>query len=122
MGKLKPLDFLAFAFAGIITVGSFVYAYGGGHQSSHLIVQAAGDEWVYPLDTPAELEFEGPLGTTRVQIQDGGARVVSSPCRDKICILAGRLYEGGDWTACLPNRIFLKISGNENQPVDEITY
>ena len=122
MRPLKPLDFFAVVIAAGVTIFSFVYAYGTDSAASYLVVKAAGEEWIYSLDAPNTLEFDGPLGITNVQIVDGGAHVVSSPCRDKICILAGHLDGAGDWTACLPNRFFMKISGDENQPIDEISY
>ena len=116
------MDLFAVVIAAGVTVFSFVYAYGADTAASRLIVQAAGEEWIYSLNATKTLEFEGPLGVTTVQIVDGGAHVVFSPCRDKICILAGHLDRGGDWTACLPNRFFMKISGDEVQPIDEISY
>ena len=122
MKRPKVLDVFAIVIALGITVLSFVYAYGGNVAAAQVVIKASGEEWIYPLDESVLLEFTGPLGVTTVQIENGGAHVVSSPCREKTCILAGHLDETGEWTACLPNRLFMKISGDDDQPIDEISY
>ncbi|ABI55707.1 NusG domain II-containing protein [Alkalilimnicola ehrlichii MLHE-1] len=67
----------------------------------------------YPLDRPRTVEVPGPLGTTVVEIADGGARVVSDPGPRQICVRAGRLDTPGDQALCLPNRVAVEILGAE---------
>ena len=78
---------------------------------------------LYPLDQDQRIEVRGPLGATVIEIADGRVRVVSSPCRDKLCILKGDLVKIGDWTACMPNRVMLKIEGKDkDEGPDELSY
>lgn len=51
--------------------------------------------------------------------EDGSIAFVESTCRDKICINSGRHSKVGDTAACLPNKMVLKIVG-EDQEVDTI--
>ena len=54
-------------------------------------------------------DFEGPLGITEIEIRDGRARVISSPCRNGICMEAG-------WSGtlcCLPNKIIATTTADE---------
>jgi hypothetical protein len=37
----------------------------------------------------------------------------SSDCPDKTCVKAGKLSQNGEWTACLPNKVFLRVIGEE---------
>jgi hypothetical protein len=66
---------------------------------------------------------EGPIGHTHVVIEGNRVRVTESPCRDKICIAAGWIEHTGEWTACLPNRVFVRVEGGERDDgVDAQTF
>lgn len=41
--------------------------------------------------------------------EDGSIAFEESDCRDKVCIHAGKLKRAGEFAACLPNGIVLKI-------------
>ncbi len=119
---LRILDILSIALAlGVIALFS-VQAYTGAGQSSEVSIQANGQDYLYPLDQDAEFSVSGPIGETTIQIRNRAVRVVSSPCRDKICIAAGWLSHSGQWTACLPNRVFVRVEGGGPAPVDAQTF
>jgi len=46
-----------------------------------------------------------------IEIEGGRARVVDSPCRDKLCVRAGWLDRPGDVAVCLPQRVIVEIRG-----------
>lgn len=48
--------------------------------------------------------------------REGGIRFSESNCPDKICIHAGRLTRAGQFAACLPNHLLLKIRTAEASP------
>lgn len=55
--------------------------------------------------------------------EDGSIRFEESNCPDKVCIKTGRLRHIGSSSACLPNKIILKIvplNGTESNDVDLI--
>ena len=62
-----------------------------------------------------DVALDGPLGQTRLVVDDQGARILSSPCPRKICISMGSAKQTGDLLACVPNRILVRI----DSPVDE---
>ncbi len=45
--------------------------------------------------------------------EDGGIAFEQSDCPDKICIKAGVLHLAGQYAACLPNRVYLKILSDD---------
>ncbi len=52
------------------------------------------------------------LGEPNVVFQlyaDGSIAFIQSDCPDKVCIRSGRLKYAGQFAACLPNKILLKI-------------
>lgn len=114
--KLRPLDILAFVFAVAVIVGFSLYAVDQGGADNSVVVETDEGTFLYPLDEDRTLEFEGPLHEhTVVEIKDGQARFVSSPCRDKICIAAGWLERDQQWAACLPNRVFVQVRKSEEE-------
>jgi hypothetical protein len=56
-----------------------------------------------------EIEVRGPLGTTKVRVGEGTAKIVSSPCPERICQKMGAISAPGDWVACIPNGVVLRI-------------
>jgi len=44
-----------------------------------------------------------------IEVDGSRARVISSPCRDKLCVSAGWLEKPGDVAACLPQRVVVEI-------------
>jgi hypothetical protein len=62
-----------------------------------------------PLDQPRSVDLDGPLGQTRLVIDDQGARITDSPCPRKLCVAMGPARHSGDLLACIPNRILVRI-------------
>lgn len=118
----KLLDFLAMIIAVGAVVALSVFAFNETGAGSEALIQAEGGDFVYSLDQETELDIEGPLGTSHLKIEDGGIRFVSSPCRDKICIAGGLITDSGQWVACLPNRIFVRVEGGDDAEVDAQTF
>ena len=67
--------------------------------------------FVAPLDQPREVELAGPLGPTRLTIDQRGARITASPCALKVCMGMGPARRPGDLLVCLPNRILVQVEG-----------
>jgi len=77
------------------------------------VIVSNGDQILYTasLDTPREVELEGPLGITHLKIEEGGVRIADSPCPLKICMGMGKVSRDGALLACLPNRILVEVVG-----------
>ena len=72
------------------------------------------------LSENQQLAVQGKLGESIIEVRNGQARFVSSPCRNQVCVHHGWAQRSGELLACLPNRIALVLSGNAAQPVDDI--
>ncbi|MCL2599671.1 MAG: NusG domain II-containing protein [Treponema sp.] len=119
--RVRCADFCIAILAFAVVVASFfvVYADGGGRPTVNL--RAENAHWVFPLDSYETVVVPGPLGDTVVEIRGNGARVVSSPCTDQICVVMGAVRLSGQWSACLPNRVMLYVSaGGNGQDVDAV--
>ena len=78
--------------------------------SETLYVEADGVEYAYSLSENGIYSFTGPIGITEIEIKDGKARVISSPCPNGTCMSAG----WSDVLCCLPNRI-IATTGNSSE-------
>jgi hypothetical protein len=65
------------------------------------------------LTTPAVIEVQGLIGTSRLVIEDGRVRFVDSPCHGRYCVHAGWLSQSGQVAACLPNGVVIEVEGGE---------
>ena len=120
--RLKVLDLAAVAAALAVIALASARAYGGRPGAEQLHLRGPGREWVYPLGADRTVTVSGPLGDTVVEIRGGQARVLSSPCAEKLCVRSGAIARQGQWIACLPNRVFIEVRGDSREPVDAYSW
>lgn len=112
--RLTPFDRKLLIVVAVIVAISFLvplYQTAG----TRVVVSSGGRVvFVAPLDKNQRVEINGPLGVTVLQIDNGAARIISSPCSQKICIRMGKAQHTGDLIACVPNRIVVRIEGRNN--------
>jgi hypothetical protein len=101
---------------------SAVYAYSGRNKAGDVVIQASGTQWIYPLTSDRRVDVQGPIGDTIVIIRDGKAFVEDSPCPDKLCVHMPAISQPGQWIACLPNKVFVRVRGNSEQGIDQLSY
>lgn len=65
------------------------------------------------LHEPQRINIKGTLGPSVLEIKDGKIRFINSPCRNKQCVHSGWITLGGEFIACLPNRISAQVIGRE---------
>jgi hypothetical protein len=120
--KLKLLDCLALALC-LLAIGGFsIYAYSGRTGAGDVVIDASGVQWIYPLSVDRREAISGPLGETIVVIRAGKAFVEDSPCPDNLCAHMPAISEPGQWIACLPNRVFVRVRGNSGREIDGLSY
>ncbi len=54
--------------------------------------------------------------------RDGEIYFEESSCHDKTCVLSKPLNSSGDFTACLPNKVIIKVVGEKKTAPDAISY
>jgi len=99
-----------------------LYAYAGRAKAQDVVIEASGVQWIYPLAIDRTEAVKGPLGDTIVVIKGGKAFVQDSPCPDKLCVHMPAISQPGQWIACLPNRVFIRVRGSSGQDIDELSY
>jgi len=84
------------------------------------LVVSDGERILYTaaLDAPGEMEVDGPLGITKLAVDEQGVRVVDSPCPLKICMGMGPIRHSNELIACIPNRILVRIERDSTDGPD----
>jgi len=98
----------------VVSALPFLYTrmWAGNTDAGYLQIQAGNNAPITEALSPDRtLHIHGPLGDSVIEVNNGRARFVSSPCRGQICVQTGWLQTSGDLAACLPNRISLTLLG-----------
>jgi hypothetical protein len=111
MTLLRPGDYVVLA-AGLAAVVAVTLVAWGGGAGDRAVIRVAGQVVETPSLARARLvSVDGPLGTTRIEIQPGRARVASDPSPRQLCVRQGWLTRAGDAALCLPNQVSVEIRG-----------
>jgi hypothetical protein len=121
--RLKTFDILIALFS-VLAVGlSTAWAYAPGSGEARAVIKGRDGEWVYPLSADRVVDVVGPLGLTRVEILHKAVHIEESACPNKTCIAAGFIEKNGQWIACLPNQVLVRVEGGSSDAgVDASTY
>ncbi len=117
---LKPLDWLLILLGLAVCAVSVMRAATGGSGSPLLLVTSPTAEYVYPLDRDDIIHIQGLEGVTEIKIQQGQASYTDSPCANKTCMAAPPVHRNGDWSACLPNGIFMRVEASQPDSAQDI--
>ena len=121
--RLKTLDVVIAVAAAAFVAITAVSAYEPGGGQAGAVIKGRDGEWVYPLTTDRELRVAGPLGDTVIEIRGKSLRVEDSPCPNTTCVATGSIDRPGQWLACLPNQVIVRIEGRrQDGGVDASVY
>ena len=115
-GKLpiKVTDVVIIILALGLTGFSAFASYIKPRNTTQVLIEGAGQKWIFPLDAEETVSVQGPLGNTVVRIHGNEVWVDSSPCDNQTCVAMGHARGKGDWVACLPNNVFFIIEGSND--------
>lgn len=119
--KLLPGDWLVLGSGIVLTVLLFAFLW-SPQPAARLRIRSGDAVWAtLSLDQRRTLEVHGPLGVSRVEVDQGRARFKSSPCRNQYCVHQGWVARAGQVAACLPNRVVLELVG-DGKSYDSLNY
>ena len=95
--------------AGVVALTLWTW---GGERGDEAVIRSAGRiVQTVPLTHAQTFTVAGPLGTTRVEIAPGRARIAADPSPRQLCVKRGWLTASGQTALCLPNQVSLEIRG-----------
>ena len=118
---MRPGDWLALLLAARFAAALFPLAWRGG-AAEKAVVRANGEIVAeVRLTESRNVEVEGPLGVTRIEIAPGRARVAADPGPRQYCVRQGWLTQANSIAICAPNRVSLALVGR-NRAYDSLNY
>ncbi len=94
----------------------------GGREGDWLIIRSsAAAQQKLRLSDSGQFTVPGREGDSVIEVRNGMARFLHSPCTGRHCVRAGWLSHDGDWAACLPNLVSLYVDAGQNR-FDSINY
>lgn len=120
LGKTDAIIIVFFLLAALA-----FFAYGNtGADAQTAEILCTGEETVtidlQNIEVPYEMTLRSGIV---IGIEKGQIRILSSPCKDKLCVQCGTLTKDGDTAVCLPNRTLVKVTGSKQADApDIITY
>ncbi|MCD7761061.1 MAG: NusG domain II-containing protein [Clostridiales bacterium] len=113
---------------GLIAVGlaltAFVLLSRMSGQSENLTVVIRQDGEVVatlPLDEDAVYTVQGEEdAVNRVVIENGAVYIEEASCPDRLCVKQGKIRYAGDSLICLPNRVVVEITGQDELGLDAV--
>ena len=107
--------------AALLTAWLAVAVWQGGAADKAIIRSGGKIFSVVPLSRNQTIEVPGPLGISRIAIQNLQARIASDPSPRQYCVRQGWLKQAGEIAVCLPNQISLELSGGKKR-YDSLNY
>ena len=74
----------------------------------------------FPLTADHFAHIQGLLVTTEVEIKNGRARIIRSPCKLKVYIKSRYIQYADSLSACLPNKVVVRIDGKAQRDLDAV--
>jgi hypothetical protein len=110
---IRPGDWLSLVLAVALVAALVPVALRGG-TAERVVVKAQGRVVAeLPLTVARSLEVAGPLGSTRIEVQPGRARVASDPGPRQYCVRQGWLTRPNSIAICAPNQVSLMLVGGD---------
>ena len=120
--SLTIADKILFVALVCLTAASFIAKNAFASGGSLVIVELEG-QVVYKgdLSDDRKVTVTGERGDVRIQVREGKVGVVSADCPNKICVRTGWRSLDGEVIICLPNRVLVKILGEQSDTVRGVT-
>lgn len=120
---MRKNDYLLFVFLLFLTgMGYFLHSHTPTTDAKILIVQHGQNILqkinLQTIKTPTKISIPTEHGHVIVNLDNKGAYIVSSPCRDKLCIHQGKITTPGQTIVCLPEKVLLTLTatGKDGAP------
>jgi len=120
--RLLKYDILAILLSVLVFSFFTFFGWNKNGESALLLIEDASGSALYPLSENRIVTVLGPVGESVIKIDDGKAAFTHSDCTNNLCIQMGSIDKSGEWAACLPNEIFITITGKGEDEVDSVVF
>lgn len=121
LALVQPGDWLIALIATAFCIASFPLAWQAGTPET-AIIKLGGEVFAeLDLSRNRRIDVPGPLGTTRIVVEQRRVRVASDPGPRQYCVRQGWLARAGEIAICAPNQVSVQVVGGK-ETYDSISY
>ena len=118
---IKKADIILFVFLILLGIILTVASLAGGSDKNTVVVKVDGEVYgTYSLSKDQTIKIEEDDHYNLIEIKDGKVQMAESNCNNQLCVKQGAISSGNMPIVCLPNRVIVNISGEEDD-IDVIT-
>lgn len=101
----------------VVAVALFLVMQNGKKKGAMVIVMVDGKEKAeFPLKEDLEYTIHGVGGENILQLENGKASIITSDCKNQICVRQKAICMQGETITCLPHKVIVEVvSGKENE-------
>lgn len=120
--RLKFGDFFIFGAVALLAAGTFLLGLGVRSGGSRVLAEIRQNGKLVrtvdlgAIDNPVQYEMGGGYRIV-LEAERGKIRFLSSDCPDQVCVHTGWLTQAGQFAACVPGRVLVRLIGASEQDV-----
>ena len=107
---MRKKDFILIFVVSLIIAGAFGVNY---------FVNTKNVDKTYDINDKEEIKIKSKEGYNIVKIHDKGVEIIEASCPDKVCIHQGFITKSSESIVCLPNKVHIKITTEDNHESEE---
>lgn len=119
--KFKLFDTLILIIFVVVIATSFIALRNPESQKASVVITTPFGEYIYDLNQDRDLKIKGLIGISLIKIENGTARFIDSPCPNKTCVACAPIKNNLDWTACLPNQVFIRVDKKDEKQKSDVS-
>ena len=118
---MKKSDFIIIAVVLALAAGLFAGLHFFSERGEYVSVEINGSVTErLSLSENTEKTYVTEYGKNTLVIEDGKAFIEDADCPDKICKKHPKIYRNGESIICLPHKLVVTVTGEEEQEVDAV--
>ena len=115
--SFKIGDFIIILALSIATIVS-LFASRTDKAGTVIFISSNGQNVTIPLSKDTLLNLSGPIGNSKLKIENHIVYITNAPCSQRICQHQGRISKIGQSLICVPNKIVVQIMGKRKSNLD----
>lgn len=122
LNLLTTGDKILIVFILFLSLGSFTTIHLLKSEGQFVLIEV-DDVQLYrlSLDSEQKIHVQSSEGEAYVRIHHGKVQILDSTCPAKICVKSGAIHRTGEIIVCAPNKIIVRIIGDDYNSYDVIT-
>lgn len=118
---MRKKDFILIFVVSLIIAGAFGFNYFVNTKNLDSIEIYMDNKLykTYDINDKEEIKIKSKEGYNIVKIHDKGVEIIEASCPDKVCIHQGFITKASESIVCLPNKVHIKITKEDNHESEE---